>query len=95
MQCNENQLANSKQLLMAVSVSLLFIGLRVWYTLVALVTMRPKLNPVTGSLAVRVCLSLIPELVTAFVFVGTGIWTRHIRHEQKLPNNAEMTDLNI
>jgi hypothetical protein len=69
------------QLLSAVLVSLIFIGIRVIYTLVELVTLKPSLSPTPGSVAVRVLLDMLPELITTTIFIVTGLLTRNIQNE--------------
>ncbi|KAJ5123971.1 uncharacterized protein N7515_007796 [Penicillium bovifimosum] len=63
-------------LLIAITFSLAFIGIRVFYSLAALCTRRASLNPVTGSLAIRVVLGLLPELIAALAFIFAGIKTQ-------------------
>lgn len=65
----------------AVLFALIFIGIRVVYTLVALVTSDPSLNPTTGSLTIRVVLSFLPDLISTLILVGAGFITRHIRQD--------------
>jgi hypothetical protein len=48
------------------------------YMLVAEFTQRADLNPMTGSLAVRVVLGVLPELLAAIVLVFVGIMTRGV-----------------
>ncbi|KAF4462933.1 C6 zinc finger domain-containing [Fusarium albosuccineum] len=66
-------------LLIAVIVALVFIGIRVIYTLVALTSNEAKLNPATGSLAIRVVLSFLPELIAVIIFLIAGLFSRNIR----------------
>ncbi|KAL2196106.1 hypothetical protein P885DRAFT_61306 [Corynascus similis CBS 632.67] len=63
-------------------------GIRVFYSLVALTTRRPSLSPVTGSLAVRVVLSFLPELIATLAFVAAGMWTRNAPHSQNSNSNV-------
>ncbi|KAJ6189014.1 hypothetical protein N7519_003922 [Penicillium mononematosum] len=63
-------------LLMAVAFSLVFIGIRVFYSLAALCTQRASLNPVTGLLAIRVVLGFLPEVIAALVCIFAGIRTQ-------------------
>ncbi|KAF5007364.1 hypothetical protein FDECE_6295 [Fusarium decemcellulare] len=67
------------RLLIAVIVALVFIGIRVIYTLVALTSNDAKLNPATGSLAIRVVLSFLPELIAVIIFLIAGLYSRSIR----------------
>ncbi|KAJ5554877.1 hypothetical protein N7535_007320 [Penicillium sp. DV-2018c] len=63
-------------LLTAIAFSLVFIGIRVFYSLAALCTQRASLNPVTGSLAIRVVLGLLSELIAAIALIFAGIKTQ-------------------
>ena len=45
------------------------------YSVVYIFTRSASLNPVTGSLGIRVGLSPVPELLTVLIFVITGILT--------------------
>ncbi|KAI5460393.1 hypothetical protein BGZ63DRAFT_246888 [Mariannaea sp. PMI_226] len=66
-------------LLYSVLLCIIFIGIRVIYSLVALTSNNPKINPSTGSLAIRVVLGFLPELVSALIFLAFGFYTRNIR----------------
>lgn len=55
-----------------------FIGIRVTYGLIAESTQKRNLNPVTGSLAIRTVLGLLPELITTLILMFVGFRTRHI-----------------
>jgi hypothetical protein len=55
-----------------------FVGIRVLYGLIAESTQKRKLNPVTGSLAIRTVLELLPELITTLILVFVGFRTRYI-----------------
>ncbi|CAG8898776.1 unnamed protein product [Penicillium egyptiacum] len=63
-------------LLMAVAFSLVFIGIRVFYSLAALCTQRASLNPVTGSLAIRLVLGFLPEMIATLAYIFAGIRTQ-------------------
>ncbi|KAL2022921.1 hypothetical protein VTK56DRAFT_4136 [Thermocarpiscus australiensis] len=63
-------------LLTAVAFSLVFIGIRVFYSLAALCTQRASLNPVTGSLAIRVVLGFLPEVIAALAYIFAGFKTQ-------------------
>lgn len=73
-----NQLASLSQLLYSVCFSLVFIAIRVFYSVAALTSGKASLNPLTGSLAVRVVLGFISELIAVLAFVLAGLRTRHI-----------------
>lgn len=66
-------------LLYAVLFSCIFIGIRTLYSLVAMTSNKPNLNPSTGSLAIRVVLGFLPELVAVLGFIAVGFYTRAIR----------------
>ncbi|KAG2420409.1 hypothetical protein HFD88_005210 [Aspergillus terreus] len=63
-------------LLTAIAFSLIFIGIRVFYSLAALCTQRASLNPITGSLAVRVVLEFLPEVIATLAYLFAGIRTQ-------------------
>ncbi|KAJ5335983.1 hypothetical protein MYU51_020133 [Penicillium brevicompactum] len=63
-------------LLWALGVALVFIGIRVFYSLVYLCTQNQSLNPTTGSLTVRVILGFLSELIAVLVFIGSGFMTK-------------------
>ena len=64
--------------------SLFFIGVRVVYSLVAMSTQRADLNPTNGSLAIRVVLSFLPELIAAIAYITAGMKTRNVpKQDQK------------
>ncbi|PLB47570.1 hypothetical protein P170DRAFT_426812 [Aspergillus steynii IBT 23096] len=71
-------------LLSTVCFSLTFIGVRVFYSLVAMCTQRADLNPTTGSLAIRVVLGFLPELIAAIAYVAAGMKTQNAsKHDQE------------
>ncbi|GFF74390.1 hypothetical protein CNMCM6936_000548 [Aspergillus lentulus] len=78
-------------LLTAVVFSLAFIGLRVFYSLAALCTQRASLNPVTGSLAIRVVLGFLPEVIATLAYIFAGLRTQgaallaHVEEEEMGP----------
>ncbi|KAM3465120.1 hypothetical protein NHJ6243_001919 [Beauveria neobassiana] len=59
-----------RKILIGVAPTLVFIGTRVLHTLVALVSQNKSLNPVTGTLAVRVVLVFLPEQSAALTLLG-------------------------
>ncbi|GIJ92532.1 hypothetical protein Asppvi_001810 [Aspergillus pseudoviridinutans] len=75
-------------LITAVAFSLVFIGIRVFYSLAALCTQRASLNPVTGSLAIRVVLGFLPEVIAALAYIFAGMKTQgaallaHVEEEE-------------
>ncbi|KAI0145344.1 hypothetical protein GGR57DRAFT_300857 [Xylariaceae sp. FL1272] len=71
-------------LLHAVALSLLPTGIRVLYTLVALASQKPYLNPATGSLTIRVILSFLPELGVTILFIFAGARSKNaVRQNRK------------
>jgi hypothetical protein len=69
--------------------ALIFIGIRVLYSLVAFVTQNKSLSPTNGSLAVRVVLSLLTELIAALIFIAGGFITMNARREAKTQGSNE------
>lgn len=64
-----------------------------FYTVVALFTQSVNLNPVTGSLGLRVGFDFVPELVSTLVFITVGLLTYHIRRVERKaggPNREEV-----
>ena len=59
----------------AVLVSLVPTGIRVIYSVVAFFVDSSTLNPITGSLAIRVVLSVVPEMVAVVLLLGAGLMT--------------------
>jgi hypothetical protein len=66
------------QLLHAVLASLIFYGIRVTYSLVAVSTQKKSLSPINGSLAVRVILSFLPELIMTVILLFAGYKTKNV-----------------
>ncbi|KPM36553.1 hypothetical protein AK830_g10012 [Neonectria ditissima] len=66
-------------LLYSVLFSVVFIGIRLIYTLVAMTSGSGSLNPGSASLAVQVCLTMLPELLAALAFLAVGVCTRNVR----------------
>ncbi|KAF4962382.1 hypothetical protein FSARC_9548 [Fusarium sarcochroum] len=62
-------------LLYTVLISMIFIGIRIIYNLVALTSNNRSLNPSTGSLTIRVFLSFLPELITVLLYLAAGLYT--------------------
>ncbi|KAJ5603357.1 hypothetical protein N7537_006313 [Penicillium hordei] len=63
-------------LLTGTLLALALVEISVVYMLIAEFTQRADLNPMTGSLAVRVVLGFFPELLAAIVLVFAGFVTR-------------------
>ncbi|KAI9760535.1 MAG: hypothetical protein M4579_001620 [Chaenotheca gracillima] len=66
-------------LLYGVILSLPFTGIRVLYSVVALLSESPKLNPATGVLGLTVGLNLVPQLISILIFIVAGWVTLGIR----------------
>ncbi|KAI0849440.1 hypothetical protein F5Y00DRAFT_269414 [Daldinia vernicosa] len=71
--------AAEKRLLLAVAISIPFLGIRVLERVIYFFTLNQELNPVTGSLGLRVGLEVIEEIIVTLLFVFTGIITRNIK----------------
>ncbi|KAJ5950097.1 integral membrane protein [Penicillium verhagenii] len=69
----------STALLQGAFIALLFIGIRVIYTLVAVCTQKRDLSPIDGSIAVRVVLMFLPEVLATLTLILVGLRTRHLR----------------
>ncbi|KAF7552223.1 hypothetical protein G7Z17_g4480 [Cylindrodendrum hubeiense] len=67
-------------LLYSVLFSVIFIGIRVIYSLVAMTSGHASINPNTASLAIQVLLQFLPELIAALSFIAAGAYTRNVRH---------------
>ncbi|KAK7959885.1 uncharacterized protein PG986_004739 [Apiospora aurea] len=66
------------KLLWGVAAALPFIGIRVFYSLVALTTRLAYLSPSTGALSIRVVVAFLPELVACLILIFLGLMTRHV-----------------
>ncbi|KAI1103044.1 hypothetical protein F4804DRAFT_247265 [Jackrogersella minutella] len=73
------EIEGGKKLLLAVTFSVPFLGIRVLERFIYFFTENPELNPVSGSLGLRVGLEVIEEIIVTFSFVIAGIITRNIR----------------
>ncbi|KUI56000.1 hypothetical protein VP1G_03377 [Cytospora mali] len=75
---NSRRFREGTVLLYSVIFSLVFVGIRVIYSLVAFTTQKAYLSPVNGSLTVRVLLRFLPELIATLSFIFAGIQTRRL-----------------
>ncbi|KAK8062158.1 hypothetical protein PG997_014255 [Apiospora hydei] len=66
------------KILWGVAAALTFIGIRVFYSLVALTTRLAYLSPSTGALSIRVVVVFLPELVACLILIVAGFMTRHV-----------------
>ncbi|KKK22786.1 hypothetical protein P175DRAFT_0483191 [Aspergillus ochraceoroseus IBT 24754] len=64
-------------LLHASFVALVFIGIRVIYTLIFVCTQRMDLSPITGTTAVRAVLIFLPEALAALMITIAGLKSRN------------------
>lgn len=48
------------------------------YGVVSVVVRSAAVNPVTGRLALRLCLSVLPELIAVVIFILVGLMTRGV-----------------
>ncbi|BCR89977.1 uncharacterized protein ACHE_51175A [Aspergillus chevalieri] len=62
----------------SIACCLVLIGVRVFYSLVAICTQAAYLNPRTGTLVIRVVLGFLPELLATLVYICVGIQTRGV-----------------
>ncbi|KAI0886924.1 uncharacterized protein GGS22DRAFT_119063 [Annulohypoxylon maeteangense] len=67
-----------KKLLLAVAFSIPFLGIRVLESMIYFFTQNPLLNPVSGSVGLRVGLQIIEEIIVALSLITAGILTRNI-----------------
>ncbi|CEJ62122.1 hypothetical protein PMG11_10632 [Penicillium brasilianum] len=74
-------------LLQGAFVTLIFIAVRVIYGLVYVFTGRRDLSPIYGSLAVRVVLMFLPEVLAAVTMIVVGLRTRHLRQIKRAPRS--------
>lgn len=65
-------------MLASIAFCLVLIGVRVFYSLVAICTQASYLNPTTGSLVIRVVLGFVPESVATLVYICAGLKTKGV-----------------
>lgn len=58
---------------MSVSIASILIFARICYTAAALHSQAAHLDPITGSLGVRIGLAFLPDLISTLVYVGVGL----------------------
>ncbi|KAM3429242.1 hypothetical protein NHJ13734_008261 [Beauveria thailandica] len=83
-----------RKILIGVVLASICIGIRVLYTLVAFVSQKKSLNPVTGTLAVRVVLVLLPELAASLILLAYGWTTRNAMNSKAMDREAASVRLN-
>ncbi|KAI3325439.1 hypothetical protein HD806DRAFT_447913 [Xylariaceae sp. AK1471] len=71
-------LIGGRTLVCAVALAMPFLGIRLLTSLVYFFTDDPVLNPVTGSVGLKVGLEIIEELVVSLVYIVAGLKTRNI-----------------
>ncbi|KJK60841.1 hypothetical protein P875_00042920 [Aspergillus parasiticus SU-1] len=69
--------------------AIVFAGVRVLYNLIAVCTQRKDLSSVFGSIAVRVVLVFLPEVLAALSMILAGLWTRNIRKHNHVAEKEE------
>lgn len=67
------------QIFSSTCIALVFIGIRIIYTLVAFTSQTPYLSPTTGAMPIRVVLAFLPTLLATLAFVAAGFATRNIK----------------
>ncbi|OGM44992.1 integral membrane protein [Aspergillus bombycis] len=85
-QCNKNapgykdgtKACNPVDLMYGALAAIVSTGVRVIYNLVAVCTQRKDPSPVFGSIAVRVVLVFLPEVLAALSMILAGLWSRNI-----------------
>ncbi|KAI1409209.1 hypothetical protein F5Y13DRAFT_182113 [Hypoxylon sp. FL1857] len=70
--------SGGKKLALAVAFSIPFLGIRIMERLIYFFTNNPDLNPLTGSLGLRVGLEVIEELIVTLSLLVAGIVTRNV-----------------
>ena len=83
------------QLLKTVFIALVLIAIRVIYAVVSAFVRSPTVNPITGNLAIRVCLNVLPELLVTILFVVVGLKTIAITKEEKTSVSEAMTTAKV
>ncbi|OJJ81186.1 uncharacterized protein ASPGLDRAFT_133369 [Aspergillus glaucus CBS 516.65] len=63
-------------LVTSVCLALVFIGIRVLYTLIVLCTQKVSFTLDYGTLALRVVLSFLPEVIAVIIYICAGIMTQ-------------------
>jgi hypothetical protein len=66
------------QLLYGILVSLPFTVARLMDSALGILHPTKSLNPLIGSLGLKLGLSFIPELIATLILVVVGIWTRNV-----------------
>ncbi|RJE25689.1 hypothetical protein PHISCL_01952 [Aspergillus sclerotialis] len=82
--------ANAGTVLLGSNVpALVLIGVRVFYSVVALSTQKSYLNPTTGTLPIRVILGFLPELIATIIYVAAGLKTQGVAKLLHLDNRGD------
>ncbi|KAI0157249.1 hypothetical protein GGR57DRAFT_60972 [Xylariaceae sp. FL1272] len=71
-------LSGGKILIFAVAIAMPFLGIRLFASLVYFFANTKSLNPVTGSLGLKVGLVVFEELLISVLYLGAGLVTRNI-----------------
>ncbi|KAM5355074.1 hypothetical protein ACJ41O_001720 [Fusarium nematophilum] len=86
---NQTPHNHSPRLLLAVLITLPFVGIRVMATFIYVITENQSLSAMTGTLGARVGLYIFEEITATLIMVGVGIVTRNIR---KQPEDEMLLD---
>ncbi|PVH85002.1 hypothetical protein DL98DRAFT_584059 [Cadophora sp. DSE1049] len=84
---------NGSKLLCAVLFSLPFVCVRLIYSVVSIFSPSKDLNPVSGSLGLRIGLSFLMELITVIGFTLVGLATHGIRRQVQPSKHTRMRSL--
>ncbi|KAI1260504.1 hypothetical protein F5Y18DRAFT_405618 [Xylariaceae sp. FL1019] len=71
-------LSGGKVLIFAMAVAMPFLGIRLLTSLVYFFTNSKSLNPVTGSLGLKIGLQVFEELVISALYLAAGLVTRNV-----------------
>lgn len=85
-------MANRLQLLYGVFFSLPFTAIRLIYATVSIFVESAALNQVTGKLAIRVCLGMLPELIVIIIFIAAGLLTWNINKAAMVGRDIQISD---
>jgi len=81
---NSSAVRSARILIFGVFAALSIILARVIYSIVYGFTLKPSLSPFNGSLAVKVVLITLVQLLAALCIITAGLITRHIKHEGEM-----------
>lgn len=84
---------DGSKLLYAVLFSLPFVSIRLIYNVVSIFSPAKDLNPVSGSLGLKIGLSFLMELITVVAFTLVGLATHRIRRQVEPNKHTRMRSL--